>query len=113
MCLLFSSYCVGVIKADYNNELSKFKQNFLHVDEIDNEYIKSVNEYVEVSNVSLIDFSKNSASFQATLTIDNEYYGISINEDSKYIVMDNSGKVYEYDVFGERLNYNFSAILLG
>ena len=113
ICVLFSSYCVGVIKEDYNTELSKFKQNFLHVDEIDNEYIQNVNEYVEVSNVSLIDFSDNSTSFQATLTIDNKYYGISINEDSKYIVMDNSGKVYEYDVFGEHLNYNCSANLLG
>lgn len=113
ICVLFSSYCVGVIKEDYNTELSKFKQNFLHVDEIDNEYIQNVNEYVEVSNVSLIDFSNNSTSFQATLTIDNKYYGISINEDSKYIVMDNSGKVYEYDVFGEHLNYNYSANLLG
>ena len=113
ICVLFSSYCVGVIKEDYNTELSKFKQNFLHVDEIDNEYIQNVNEYVEVSNVSLIDFSNNSTSFQATLTIDNEYYGISINEDSKYIVMDNNGKVYEYDVFGEDLNYNYSANLLG
>lgn len=113
ICVLFSSYCVGVIKEDYNTELSKFKQNFLHVDEIDNEYIQNVNEYVEVSNVSLIDFSDNSTSFQATLAIDNKYYGISINEDSKYIVMDNSGKVYEYDVFGEHLNYNYSANLLG
>ena len=113
ICVLFSSYCVGVIKEDYNTELSKFKQNFLHVDEIDNEYIQNVNEYVEVSNVSLSDFSDNSTSFQATLTIDNEYYGISINEDSKYIVMDNSGKVHEYDVFGEHLNYNYSANLLG
>lgn len=113
ICVLFSLYCVGVIKEDYNTELSKFKQNFLHVDEIDNEYIQNVNEYVEVSNVSLIDFSDNSTSFQATLTIDNKYYGISINEDSKYIVMDNNGKVYEYDVFGEHLNYNYSANLLG
>ena len=113
ICVLFSSYCVGVIKEDYNTELSKFKQNFLHVDEIDNEYIQNVNEYVEVSNVSLIDFSDNSTSFQATLAIDNKYYGISINEDSKYIVMDNSGKVYEYDVFGEHLNYNYSANILG
>lgn len=113
ICVLFSSYCVGVIKENYNTELSKFKQNFLHVDEIDNEYIQKVNEYVVVSNVSLSDFSDNSISFQATLTIDNEYYGISINEDSKYIVMDNSGKVYEYDVFGEHLNYNYSANILG
>lgn len=113
ICVLFSSYCVGVIKEDYNTELSKFKQNFLHVDEIDNDYIQKVNEYVEVSNVSLSDFSDNSTSFQATLTIDNKYYGISINEDSKYIVMDNNGKVYEYDVFGEHLNYNYSANLLG
>lgn len=113
ICVLFSAYCVDVIKEDYNTELSKFKQNFLHVDEIDNEYIQKVNEYVEVSNVSLSDFSDNSTSFQATLTIDNKYYGISINEDSKYIVMDNSGKVYEYDVFGEHLNYNYSANILG
>lgn len=27
--------------------------------------------------------------------------------------MDNSGKVYEYDVFGEHLNYNYSANILG
>lgn len=31
---------------------------------------------------------------------------MALAENSKYIVMTDNGKVYEYDVFGEKLNYN-------
>ena len=113
MCVLFASYSVGVIKEDYNVELAKFKQNFLHVDEIDNEYIQKLNEYVEVSNVSIEELGNISVSFKARLSMNNDIYGIGLNKDSKYIVMDNQGMTYEYDVFGEHLSYNYIANRIG
>lgn len=124
ICIICSFLIVNNVKEDYeeklyraqesyNSELEKFKQNFLHVDEINNSYIKQVNDYVDVSNISIIDLKDNSVSFKATLTINNDVYGISLNENSKYIVMDNNGKVYEYNVFGKHLKYNRYANLFG
>ena len=43
----------------------------------------------------------------------NDVYGIALKENSKYIVMTNSGKVFEYDVFGENLRYNRYANKIG
>ena len=43
----------------------------------------------------------------------NDIYGMAISKDSKYILISNSGKVYEYDVFGEHLNYNRYSNMIG
>lgn len=98
---------------NYNNqiteiydEVTKFKQNFLHVDEIDNDYIDSLKSYVQISNVSLQPLTDDAVSFTARISTTNDTYGISLTENSKYIVMTMSGKVLEYDVFGEHLAYN-------
>ena len=95
-----------IIKENYDSELEKFKQNFKHVDEIDNEYITTINEYFEVSNISLNLLSSNSVSFSATISEKNDTYGMALTENSKYVVFTDDGKVYEYDVFGNNLNYN-------
>lgn len=106
LCIFVSVIIINNIKNNYYNELSKFKQNFLHVDEIDNEYINNLNEYITISNQSLTALSNNSVSFKVTLTTTNDIYGIALNKNSKYIVMTSSNKVYEYDVFGDHLYYN-------
>ena len=106
LSIYVSSVIINDIKSDYNNKLSEFKQNFLHVDEINNEYIHNLNEYVNVSDISLVDISSNAVSFKAKLTINNDVYGIALTEESKYIVMTSSNKVYEYNVFGNHLVYN-------
>ena len=106
LSIYVSSVIINDIKSYYNNKLSEFKQNFLHVDEINNEYIHNLNEYVNVSDVSLVDISSNAVSFKAKLTISNDVYGIALTEESKYIVMTSSNKVYEYNVFGNHLVYN-------
>lgn len=97
---------LAVAKENYDTELEKFKQNFKHIDEIDNEYITAINEYFGVSNISLNILSTNSVTFSATISTKNDTYGMALAENSKYIVMTDNGKVYEYDVFGEKLNYN-------
>lgn len=97
---------LAVAKENYDTELEKFKQNFKHIDEIDNEYITAINEYFGVSNMSLNILSSNSVTFSATISTKNDTYGMALTENSKYIVMTDNGKVYEYDVFGEKLNYN-------
>lgn len=113
MCILFSigynaavkaSYNLELdnIKNDYNEEIEEFKQKFKHVEEVENKYIDMVNEYVDVTNVSLTD---NSVTFSAKLSINNDQYGIALTKDSKYIVMTDNGKVLEYDVFGKHLSY--------
>lgn len=88
-----------------NAELAEFKQNFLHVDEIDNEYIDALNSYIEVSDVVLSPLTDDAVSFSAKLTLNNDAYSIRIMEDAKYIVVTDSGLVYEYDIFGESLKY--------
>lgn len=119
-CVLFALVCVfvsvfliisigiGYSAASVKNdeELSKFKQNFLHIDEIDNEYIDDLSSYVEVSNVELSPLTDDAVSFTARLEVKNDVYGIMLTENSRYIVMTESGKVFEYNVFGEHLGYN-------
>jgi len=104
---------VQTIKTDYeqavqknNAELAEFKQNFLHVDEINNEYIDDLKSYVEVSNVSLVPLTDDAVSFTARIAITNDSYIVALTKNSKYIVMTCGGKVYEYDVFGAHLRYS-------
>lgn len=94
-------------------ELNAFKQNFLHVEEIDNEYIDSLASYVEISNVELLPLTDDAVSFSARIAMKNDTYGIAFTENAKYIVMTNSGKVLEFDVFGERLSYNQFGNMIG
>lgn len=96
-----------------SEELAKFKQNFLHIDEIDNEYIDALHSYVEVSKISLEPLSDDAVSFSARIAVTNDIYGIALTENSKYIVMTKTGKVYEYDVFGEHLKYNKYGNMIG
>lgn len=94
-------------------ELESFKQNFLHIDEIDNEYIDDLDSYVKVSNVKISPLTDDAVSFSASLTRLNDVYNIVVCEDAKYIVMTKSGKVFEYDLFGESLKYNQWKNILG
>ncbi|MBQ2730386.1 MAG: NERD domain-containing protein [Clostridia bacterium] len=93
-------------KAAFQTELNQFKQNFLHVDEIDNDSIRQLNSFVDVSNVRLSPVADSIVSFSARISVTTDVYGIALTENSKYIVMTSSGKVYEYNVFGDHLKYN-------
>ncbi len=124
ICIIISTICCfAVIRhnntkvaeqiAKNNSELAEFKQNFLHVDEIGNEYIDQLNSYVEISNISLLPVTDDAVSFTARITVTNDIYGIALTETSKYIVMTNSGKVMEYNVFGEHLKYQRTSNMIG
>lgn len=93
ICILFTIFSINKIKYNYNLELNKFKQNFIHVDEIGNKYIDKLNDFVNVSNVSITELSDNIISFTARLNMNNDIYGMAINKDSKYIVISKTGKV--------------------
>lgn len=99
---------IDKIETNYNNEIDKFNQKFEHIDEIDNDYITTLNTFFNVSDVSINKLSNNSSSFTATISVSkyNDAYGMALTKDSKYIVMTQDGKVFEYDVFGKSLNYN-------
>ncbi len=112
-CFIFYSNSISNNKKEYDIELAKFKQNFLHVDEIGNEYIDELNSYVQVTNVSITPLSDDAVSFTARIAINNDLYGIEITESAKYIVMTQTGQVYEYDVFGEHLKYNVFSNRIG
>ena len=119
-CVLLSAAAVLMIYQGYalepqknDAELSAFKQNFLHVDEIGNPYIDALNSFVEVSNVSITPLSEDAVSFTARIAMTNDVYGMALMENSKYLVMTKAGKVFEYDVFGEHLKYNRFANMLG
>lgn len=102
-----------VVEKNYNSELKKFKQNFKHVDEINNEYITALNEYFSVSDVAINKLVSNAVTFTAKISKENNTYGMALTKESKYIVMTTNGKVYEYNVFGEHLNYNRYYNLIG
>ena len=132
MCVLFSIGYIETVKNNYNLELEKinqnynleleqiannynskleeFKNNFKHIDEIKTEYIDKINEYVDVTNISL---TSDAVSFTAMLSVNNDNYGIALTETSKYIVMTNNGNVFEYDVFGKHLAYNRYLNMIG
>ncbi|MBQ4082233.1 MAG: NERD domain-containing protein [Clostridia bacterium] len=104
---------IAYLEQKHEEDLFSFKQKFLHVDEIGNEYIDALNEYVKVSNVKFSTLSKDAVSFTARIAMNNDTYGILLTQSSKYIVMTTSGKVYEYDVFGEHLKYSVIANRIG
>ena len=97
---------LGVIESNYNTELDKFKQNFKHVDDINNQYIDKLNELFIVSDSTLTTLSNNIVSFTANISKTNDLFGMQLEKDAKYIVMTKDSKVYEYDIFGEHLYYN-------
>ncbi len=113
LCIVISILCCFSVIQKNNEELAAFKQNFLHVDEIGNEYIDSLNSYVDVSNISLLPLGDDVVTFTARIAMTNDIYGIALTENSKYIVMTNSGRVIEYDVFGEHLWYNRFSNMIG
>lgn len=124
LCIVFAIFSINTIKSNYvakineaqnnyNLELNKFKQNFKHVDEIGNEYVDKLNEYVKVSNIYITKLSDNAVSFSAELSMNNDIYGALLTENSKYIVMTTDGKVLEYDVFGKHLYYNYFGYMFG
>lgn len=87
-------------------KLKEFEQNFLHINQIENQYIEETNTLINVSNVSLKEEKNKSVSFTARLSVDNNIYGFYLTKNSKYLVTTKSGKVFEYDVFGDHLLYN-------
>lgn len=101
------------ISADYNNQLESLKQNFKHVEEINNEYIKNLNEYFSASDVAINRLSNDAVTFTAKIKRENDVYGMALTEKSKYIVMTTNNKVFEYDVFGKNLSYSRIANVLG
>lgn len=113
VCIVISVFAIFAIRKEYDNDIAALKQNFLHVDEIGNDYIDSLNSYVEISNVSLSPLSDDAVSFTARIAVKNDTYGILLTEDSKYIVMTDSGKVFEYNVFGDHLPYQPIANQIG
>ncbi|MBE6746398.1 MAG: NERD domain-containing protein [Ruminococcaceae bacterium] len=120
ICLILTGLAIVSIQKGYDlalseneTELALFKQKFLHIDEINNEYIDVLNSYVSVSNINLSPLTDDAVSFSASLTLNNDIYNITLQKDAKFIVMTKSGKIYEYDIFGESLKYNEFSNTLG
>lgn len=113
LCIICLGFSINSVKKDYDDKLELFKQNFKHVDEIGNEYIDMINEFVDVSNVSLENIGGSGVTFLASISMNNDLYGMALTQESKYIVMTIDGKVFEYDVFGEHLAYNRYSNMLG
>ena len=120
LCTIIATMSAGMVIEAKNNEVEKaqaelnaFKRNFLHVDEIDSEYITQLNSYVDVTNVSLTPTAEKNISFTARISMTNDVYGVLLTEESKYIVMTDDGKVYEYNVFGEHLRYSRISNMIG
>ena len=106
ICVVLTFTTSFLIIHKNNMEIAKFKQNFMHVDEINNIYIDALDSYVNISKVSLLPLSDDAVSFTARIATTNDIYGISFTRNSRYIVMTNSGKVFEYNLFGENMFYS-------
>ncbi len=106
LCIIVSILCCSSVIRKNTNELDEFKQNFLHIDEIGNKYIDALDSYVDISNISLLPLTDDAVTFTARIAMANDTYGIALTENSKYIVMTDSGEVFEYNVFGKHLRYN-------
>ena len=119
-CIIVSFFVTSAIVQKNNEEINKFqqelelfKQNFLHVDEIDNEYIDDLKSYVNVSDVKVTNLTDDAVSFSGKISATTDIYGIMFAEDSKYIVMTKTGKVFEYNVYGEDQQYNIYSSRFG
>lgn len=97
----------------YKSELDKFKQNFVQYDFFGNTYVDGLEDCLGVSEVKINNYSNGRVTFTALLTLKNEDYLIKLTENSKYIVVTNTGEAYQYDVFGEHLTYSESGNTLG
>lgn len=106
LCIVITGFVNFGLKKEYADKISAFEQKFLHVDEINNEYIDDLRSYTAVSNVSLQPLTDDAVAFTARIAVTNDVYGIMLTENSKYIVMTDSGKTFEYNVFGEHLRYS-------
>lgn len=93
-------------QTNYDMKIAEFAQKFKHIDEIDNEYINELNSYINVSDVSLKPLTKDAVSFNASISLVTDIYGISIPKDAKYIVMTDDGQVFEYDYINNIQYYN-------
>ena len=113
ICIISTIFAINGVKDIYNNKLEKFKQNFKHIDEIDNEYITKLNEYFSASDVMIDNISSNAVTFTAKISKNNDVYGMLLTQNSKYIVMTTNGKIFEYNVFGEHLKYNRYTNMIG
>lgn len=99
--------------AEKEKELSAFKQNFLHVDEINNEYITSLASYFSASEQKLEPLTNDAVTFAATIYAETDVYGMALTESTRYIVMTREGKIFEYNMFGESLRYSRIGNIIG
>ncbi len=120
ICVVLSMFVVSDIEKGYldalqNNteELELFKQNFLHVDQIDNPFIDELQSYINVDSVTIKPLTDDAISFVATLSTLTDTYLIRLQENARYIVITTDGKVFEYDVFDSSLKFNVFTSTLG
>ena len=99
--------------AEKEKELSAFKQNFLHVDEINNEYITSLASYFSASEQKLEPLTNDAVTFAAIIYAETDVYGMALTESTRYIVMTREGKIFEYNMFGESLRYSRIGNIIG
>ena len=95
--------------------LEQMQKNFEHVDVYNGGHLDFKGDFIDVTDISLqaspdLD---NTALFSCKLTNTGEHYGIMFNKNTKYIIMFEDGSVKEYDMFGERLQYNAGSQRLG
>ncbi len=81
------------------NEL--LKRKFLHINDVNNPYIDTLQSYVSVSNVILEPLTDDAVNFTATITNKvADTYMFNITSGAKIIVHTHSGKIFEYDYAG-------------
>lgn len=93
------------------SRLNDLQNKFEHVDETGNQYLKSLLSFTAVSDVSLYKQIEEAVSFTAKVALTAKDYGIKFTSNAKYIVMTESGKVFEYNVFDDSYSHQGSTLL--
>ena len=95
--------------------LEQMQKNFEHVEVYNGGHLDFKSDFIDVTEIQLKASPdlENTVLFSCELTNTGKDYGIMFNKDTKYIVMLEDGTVKEYDMFGERLNYNSGSQRLG
>lgn len=119
-CVISSWLVISTMEKNYDTrlqinteELESFKQNFLHVDQIDNEFIDELATYIVTDSVEIKPLTEDAVSFSAVLRVLTDTYNIRFQENAKYVAITKDGKVFEYDVFDKTLPFNWSSSVMG
>lgn len=99
--LIIGGYCFNLVYSA-QKELQEMENRFLPVSALDDKNIHFANHFIKAEDVkfSISKDSKDTVLFSCALVNIGEDYGISLKYFTKYKVLTEDGRLYEYEMFG-------------